>query len=370
MPGVPMPGPGDWVSWGLVENTRIGYVYVRAWTGNAGTEFTTAMDSLLNFHRVEGLIFDFRTNSAGTCSSPTTGSKVVRLHLHVANRRLRPALRSGSRRHVSLLRRPGSSMSSRGCLRSSTTVRSPCWSVRPRSARATRSPISSASIRGRDFFGKPTAAAFNAPITTATVGFPLPGWFAPLAVSESYNVSAPGEYLTHDEFPVDEPVWLTPESVARGEDDVVRAALEWIGSGHRDAVGGIHRDPTRSGRRAALELRRARTRDERRDRACSRPRRPVDDSLGGGPERGRVTVAIDASADRGETYSYRLSVTLSDGTQATFGPVSSGAVAVAESRLEMSPNPASVRSGSTSRSPGRDRFGSPCSMSPGGRSAA
>ena len=36
------------------------------------------------------------------------------------------------------------------------------------------------------------------------------------------------EFLTHDPFPVDHPVWLTPEDVAAGRDTVVEAAVQWI----------------------------------------------------------------------------------------------------------------------------------------------
>jgi len=41
-------------------------------------------------------------------------------------------------------------------------------------------------------------------------------------------VTSPEEFLTHDPFPVDEEVWLTPDDVAAGRDTVVEAALRWI----------------------------------------------------------------------------------------------------------------------------------------------
>ena len=41
-------------------------------------------------------------------------------------------------------------------------------------------------------------------------------------------MSDPTNYLTHDEFVVDEPVWLEPDDVARGLDTVVEAAKAWI----------------------------------------------------------------------------------------------------------------------------------------------
>ena len=53
-------------------------------------------------------------------------------------------------------------------------------------------------------------------------------WFARVAETNTYAVGAPTDYLTHAEFPVDEPVWLHPNDVAAGEDTVVKAALRWL----------------------------------------------------------------------------------------------------------------------------------------------
>ena len=68
IPGVPMPdylGSNDPVSWGIVEGTQVGYVYVRAWAGDAGDQFYAAVPSLLTQYQTSGLIFDFRTNYGG-----------------------------------------------------------------------------------------------------------------------------------------------------------------------------------------------------------------------------------------------------------------------------------------------------------------
>src|SRR5215471_15574593 len=68
VPGVPMPdylGRGDPVSWGVVAGTHVGYVYVRAWGGDAGLQFYDAIHTLLTQYQTSGLIFDFRTNYGG-----------------------------------------------------------------------------------------------------------------------------------------------------------------------------------------------------------------------------------------------------------------------------------------------------------------
>jgi hypothetical protein len=73
-------------------------------------------------------------------------------------------------------------------------------------------------------FGKSTSTAFNAPTTLELQS----GWYTRYADFDAYLVSDPSNYLTHDEFEVDCPIWLRPEDVALGTDTVVQAALDWI----------------------------------------------------------------------------------------------------------------------------------------------
>jgi len=226
--GVPMPnylGTGDMVSWGIVSGSQIGYVYVRAWAGNAGIEFSSAIDSLLTNYETTGLIFDFRTNYGGNmflaydgleqlfggevstigfvercnttdhlamCPSPSGPPSVYVIHGTAAADYDRP---------IAVLVGPGA-------LSSGDQVTN-LFRYHPQAR----------------FFGKSTSTAFNAPLSLA---LPLSGWSARYAAYDAYRLSAPEDYLTHDEFPVDEPVWLTPDDVARGHDTVVYAALAWM----------------------------------------------------------------------------------------------------------------------------------------------
>jgi hypothetical protein len=75
-------------------------------------------------------------------------------------------------------------------------------------------------------FGQSTSGAFG---SMATVGMPT-GWYAGLAAGNFRLASDSNYYLTHREFPVDVPVWHTPDAVANGEDAVVEAAMAWIDS--------------------------------------------------------------------------------------------------------------------------------------------
>ena len=73
-------------------------------------------------------------------------------------------------------------------------------------------------------FGKSTAAAFNAPDFYT----PYSGYFGATAFADCARVDAPDQLLTHLDFVIDEPVWLTPDDVAEGRDTVVEAAAQWI----------------------------------------------------------------------------------------------------------------------------------------------
>jgi hypothetical protein len=75
-------------------------------------------------------------------------------------------------------------------------------------------------------FGKPTAAAYGCyiPVDLQSEDY----YYASLQGGNFYLMSNPGQYLSHLDIPVDFPVWLTPEGVAKGKDDVMEAAIKWI----------------------------------------------------------------------------------------------------------------------------------------------
>jgi hypothetical protein len=83
------------------------------------------------------------------------------------------------------------------------------------------------------FFGHSTSTAFNAPLS---VPFTPTDWYGRYAAYDAYRPSNPSDYLTHDEFTVDVPVWLAPEDVALGYDTVARAAIEWMSTTAADAI--------------------------------------------------------------------------------------------------------------------------------------
>ena len=204
----------------IIEGTRIGYIY--AWTGSVDSEFLQAVRTVMFDNDTIGLIIDFRLNFGGNMFLSNDALKVLFNEtvetIAFAVRRdpgIRLAMTPSPTRQASsyVIRgnpatfydRPIAVLVGPGAVSSGDQV----------ALRMTFHP------RARTF-GKSTATAFNAP---GSVSFTNSNWGARFARADAYLVSDPTNYLTHDEFVVDEPVWLEPDDVARGLDTVVEAAM-------------------------------------------------------------------------------------------------------------------------------------------------
>lgn len=227
VPGVPSPGwdMSDLVRWGVIENTQIGYIYVYGWIADAGSEFLEAVRGLTIDRQTSGLIIDFRMNVGGNMFLSNAG-----LNLLFRDRTLTIsfAMRRDPTDHLFMEQieelyaryyiindrpdgfsydRPIAVLTGPGAVSSGDQV----------ALRMTFHP------KARTF-GKTTATAFNGPKS-----IDLPGeWFAQYAVADAYRLTEPSNFLTHDEFAVDTPVWLTEDDVAKGKDTVVETAVRWI----------------------------------------------------------------------------------------------------------------------------------------------
>jgi C-terminal processing protease CtpA/Prc len=230
LPGIPKPSlfTGNLVTWGLFPGTRIGYIFVWGWTGNVGIRFEQAIRALTQSQQTDGLIIDFRFNVGGNMFLSNPGLALLFEHPVPT---IGFALRARPDDHLKMelstppavyvipsnlfanevlpYDKPIAVLTGPGALSSGDQV----------ALRMTFHP------RVRTF-GKSTATAFNAP-----TGLSLsPLWSVRLAVADAFRVNSPHDYLTHDEFVVDEPVWMRPQDVASGRDTVVEAALRWIQS--------------------------------------------------------------------------------------------------------------------------------------------
>jgi len=229
IPGVPKPDvlSDDVVSWGIIEGTDIGYIYVQGWFANAGHGFFEAVRQLMFNHDTSGLIIDFRFNLGGNMflSNPALELLFNEWVSTIAFER-----RGDPNDHFYMVPSPngpasayvirGSPFSFYGHRIAVLTGPGAVSSGDQVALRMTFHPM----VRT---FGKSTATAFNGPDSIALDTLSS-DWTARYAVADAYRLTAPGDYLTHDEFLVDHPVWLMPNDVAAGRDTVVEAAIDWI----------------------------------------------------------------------------------------------------------------------------------------------
>jgi len=238
IPGVSKPVyfAADYVRWGIIDGTNIGYIYVWSWEGSAVDDFAEAVRQVTEVNRVDGLIIDFRFNTGGFMVAPFRGLGALSSH---------PSPTTGEDTRLS----PINHFRMKNLIPPSVfTLDFDNWSafgVRVKASYA--GPIAilvgPGAISAGDFgafwatnlprartFGKSTSMALGLPSqpfldSTLDLG---PGWFARVAETNTYSVGSPQDFLIHTEYPVDEPVWLTPDDVAAGTDTVVRTALAWL----------------------------------------------------------------------------------------------------------------------------------------------
>jgi hypothetical protein len=224
VPGVPMPVyERSWVSWGVVDGTNVGYIYVWGWSGDAGVQFERAVRELTEKRSTEGLVIDFRFNIGGNMFLSNAGLALlfdepmptigfVERASGGAHQAMAPAAKPElyvipSAGQPMRYAKPIAVLTGPGAVSSGDQV-ALRMSYHPRAR----------------LFGKGTSAAFNAPIRPNY----HPNWYVAIATADAYRIDAPQDYLTHDEVLVDEPIWLTASDVATGKDTVVEAALNWI----------------------------------------------------------------------------------------------------------------------------------------------
>ena len=224
VPGVSMPDilHGELFSWGIVEGTRIGYIYGWGWAWDAEQEFYDAVFELMAEDATEGLIIDFRFNMGGNMHLSNPG-------LSLLFDRTVPTIDWVSRCHPDV----HLALCEEGIWPSYVIPGDPANSYdKPIAVLVGPGSVSSGdqvALRmrfhpGARFFGASTNTAFNA----SALMYSDDEWQATYAVADAHLLSDPGEYLTHDPLPVDHRVWLTPEDVAEGRDTVVEAAVQWI----------------------------------------------------------------------------------------------------------------------------------------------
>jgi hypothetical protein len=215
-----------------VEGTQIGYIYSSSWRRavNDGVAFTNAVNTLIDYYQVQGLIIDFRTNTGGQMDQANGGlSRLYNFNLSD----FEIAERSDPDDHFAMRTVP-SGFCSGNYWRFNAN---PYLYDKPIAVLTGPLTISAGDYNAMRlkfhpmvrFFGKPTNTAYTCfDMTFHNLNIPFPGWLAGYAAKNAYLPDDPDKYLIHNGFEVDEEIWLTPEDVAKGEDTVVKRALEWI----------------------------------------------------------------------------------------------------------------------------------------------
>jgi len=230
VPGVPMPDyfEDDWVSWGIVEGTDIGYVYVASWAWEAQyqirEQFYEAIHALMFQFDTSGLILDFRLNTGGGADQPRDGFALLfDSDVYTIAYELRV---EGSDDHLEMRRHP---------------TLTPAYLMiqgdpssyydRPIAALIGPGSVSAGDVHTQRLLVHPMVRTFGKP---SNGGFTLNDnpdvgarWWTSRATGCAYTVDG-HHYLAHRGVEPDEEVWLTPNDVAAGRDTVVEAAIAWI----------------------------------------------------------------------------------------------------------------------------------------------
>ena len=239
IPGVAKPTftATDLVRAGIIDGTRIGYIYSWSWEETAVDQFAQAVYQLTQVEQVEGLILDFRFNVGGFQDAPFKGLSALSSH---PSPTLGMDLRKDPADHFAMM--------SLAPIAQFKLDFSNWQHDRSRIKAGYEGPVAvlvgPGAVSAGDFaalwarnlprvrtFGKSTSMAVGLP-TQPALGTELdlgPDWdHSRVAETNSYLAGAPKDFLIHTEFPVDEHVWLQPDDVAAGTDTVVEAALAWL----------------------------------------------------------------------------------------------------------------------------------------------
>lgn len=239
VPGVAFPSIADGtpVTWGVVEGTNIGYIYVVQWNEDSEPQFHDACYEFTVTNPTDGLIIDFRLNGGGNMSTSDPGLEILfnddvytigwvsRCDPNDRYALCDLGIEDGYVIHgdpATYFGNPIAVLTGPAAVSSGDQV-------------ALRMEFHPEAR----FFGKTTSTTFNAP-TYMNVWPWNPVMYAE---SDAFRLSEPDVYLTHDELRVHCPVWLDPEDVRVGTDTVVQAAIDWIHGDLVDSDGDGWEDP-------------------------------------------------------------------------------------------------------------------------------
>lgn len=230
VPGVEWPNifQDDFVSWGIVDGTQIGYIYVTAWTYDPiyqiSQQFYNAIDSLMHHNETIGMIIDFRLNYGGGGTSNNGFSLLFNTSFNTLDMDIRCG---DPNDHFSMCNHPTITY-----LLFRIYGNSNNYYDKPIAVLTGPGTVSAGDFEARRlkfhprarFFGKSSSGAY---CTASYPDLSHPDWFFYLSSGNGYVISD-HQYLAHSELDMFENVWLTQQGVVDNNDDVVEVAIEWI----------------------------------------------------------------------------------------------------------------------------------------------
>jgi hypothetical protein len=220
IPGISFPDyhSGQYVSYGIIEGTNIGYIYLtHEVEGISDQQFYEAITALFE---TDALIIDMRLNFGGWAFFNSS----LQLLFNDSHLTIEDAYRCNINDFTlcpsgnsNVFRVPGipNTLYDRPI---AVLLGPTCVSMGDITAQRLKyHPM----VR---FFGKSSAASLGDNVFIAN----YPDWTIRYSISDMFHVSEPGAYLNRTEFPINYPVWFNPDDVANGYDTVVEEALEWI----------------------------------------------------------------------------------------------------------------------------------------------
>jgi len=233
VPGVEMPDfvNEDYITWGVIDGTRIGYIYVASWSyedeDQISEQWYEAIDELMHHHETVGLIVDFRLNHGGYMLEAHDGYSLL------FNERIAAVsfdLRGSPDDHLDMT--PHLTFTAR---RFTIPGDPATYYDKPIAVLTGPGAVSNGDWESLRMgfhpmvrtFGKPSNGAF----TLSDTPYLGDDWYFSKATGSGYLVDG-HQYLAHTGVQVDQEVWLTRDDVAEGRDTVVAAAVRWI-KGHR-----------------------------------------------------------------------------------------------------------------------------------------
>lgn len=221
IPNIPFPNvlSDECVTYGILENTNIGYIYLaQEWpTATADAQFYEAVNSLKN---TDAMIIDMRLNYGGWA----VFDNAFNILFNEFHKTIEDAYRcnpntfelcpSGDWDYFKI-----NGLGSDFYDRPISVLLGPyCVSLGDLTAQRLRyHPMVK-------FFGASSNATLGDPRSIES----FPSWFIWYSIGDMFHTNNPGVYLNRREFPIDFPVWHNRDDIVIGKDIVVEKALDWI----------------------------------------------------------------------------------------------------------------------------------------------